>query len=54
MFLGVRFPRLLGVVSGVVGVPSCGVRVVRRFLVLPAVVMFRRLLVMASGMRMML
>jgi hypothetical protein len=54
MFLGVRFPRLLGVVSGMVGVPPCGVRMVRRFLVLPAVVMFRRFLVMAGGMRMML
>ena len=54
MFLGVRFPRLLGMVSGMVGVPPCGVRMVGRFLVLPAVVMFRRLLVMASGMRVML
>jgi len=54
MFLGVRFPRLLGVVSGMVGVPPCGVRMVRRFLVLPAVVMFRRFLVMAGRMRMML
>ena len=54
MFLGVRFPRLHGVVSGMVGVPPCGVRVVCRFLVLPAVVMFRRFLVMAGGMRMML
>jgi|HubBroStandDraft_3_1064219.scaffolds.fasta_scaffold1132573_2 hypothetical protein len=54
MFLGVRFPRLLGVVSSMVGVTPCGVRMVRRFLVVPAVVMFRRFLVMAGGMRMML
>jgi hypothetical protein len=54
VFLGVRFPGLLGVVSGMVGVPTRSVRVVGRFLVLTAVVMFRRLLVMASRMRMML
>jgi hypothetical protein len=54
VFLSVSFPRLLGVVPGMVGVTARGVSVVCRFLVVPTIVMLGRLPVMAGSMCMML
>jgi hypothetical protein len=52
VFLGVSFPRLLGMVARVVGVPPGGVCVVRGLLVLSALMMFSRFPVMVRGLRM--
>jgi hypothetical protein len=54
VFLGVSLSRFFGVISGVDGVTACGVSMMCRFLVLPAVVMLSGFPVMAGGMGMML
>ena len=54
MFLGVSLPSVFSVISGVDGVASRRVSVVRGFFVLSAVVMLCCFAVMAGGMRMVL
>jgi len=54
VFFHVSFPRVLGVVAGMICVSTCGVGVVRRRFVPPALMMLGRFRVMMGGLRMML
>jgi hypothetical protein len=54
VFFDVRFPRLFGKVTRMIGVSPCGVGVVCGFFVLSTFVVLSRFAMMASGFRVLL
>lgn len=54
MLFDVSFSSFFGMMSRVAGVPACGVRVMRRFFMMTAFVVFGGLLIMVRGMRVVL
>ena len=54
VFLGVSLSRFFGVISGMDGMTACGVSMMRRFLVMPTVVMLRCFSVVSGSVGVML